>query len=596
MGMCSTSSPRKRSVKTGLLTIIQLLILSVLPGFICIPARGAVLKHSDVIFMYQADRPVYEAYGATVLAWGGRPSPEALEQAKGVKFFGSVGMVTEFSRFHDRFPDDYESGLCRDVNGQPVKVPWLTDHQHKGIPYWWCCTQQPVFRQYLKERVIDTIKAGADGLHIDDHMGSAGGLWLGLCFCDRCVEGFRTHLKSLPARQRASLGIDKLETYNYRDAVRAWISDAPGKERKPTQHPLWNEWTVYQCRAAAAFMEELHSLANQTAGHPIPMGANAGLLWPRHLADYKTLDLFSAETDHHASQRKFSDLPLFAYRLADAVGRPYAATASGGDWAFIAEHKLPGLVRGWIALSYAAGHGLMAPHRQWCYTPEKGTHWYQGPAEKFAPLYQFARRNAGLFDGYETHADIGIVLPHAAFIRNPSPWFDLGQQCASRNISYRLLLGGDGIVDHPLSSGDLAASSVLVAPAPGDLQPPDRQALASAAEKQQVFERLEDALRIVRPAVRVEDGQPVRVFARVKPGAAVVHVLNYAYDAEHDDVRQLERVRLKVDLAALGVGESASCEFWEPDADPRQVELANGIIEIPRLGLWGIVKFSGEPR
>jgi hypothetical protein len=52
---------------------------------------------------------------------------------------------------------------------------------------------------------------------------------------------------------------------------------------------------------------------------------------------------------------------LFAYRLADAVGRPYAATASGGDWAYIKEAHLPGLVRGWIGLSYAAGHGLMAP-------------------------------------------------------------------------------------------------------------------------------------------------------------------------------------------------------------------------------------------
>ena len=142
-------------------------------------AVGAVVNRSDVVFMYQADRAIYAQYGATVLAWGGKPTPKSLAEAAGVKFFGSVGMVTEFARYYDRFPETYEQGLCRDIQNQPVKVPWLTDHQHHGKPYWWCCTQQPLFRKYLTERVVETVQAGAAGLHIDDHLGTAGGLWLG---------------------------------------------------------------------------------------------------------------------------------------------------------------------------------------------------------------------------------------------------------------------------------------------------------------------------------------------------------------------------------------------------------------------------------
>ena len=72
-------------------------------------ASEPVSKQSDVVFMYQADRATYEQYGATVLAWGGMPtthSKEAAEQA-GVKFFASVGMVTEFSRYYERFPQTY---------------------------------------------------------------------------------------------------------------------------------------------------------------------------------------------------------------------------------------------------------------------------------------------------------------------------------------------------------------------------------------------------------------------------------------------------------------------------------------------------------
>ena len=62
------------------------------------PAAPWSLQRSDVVFMYQADRGTYEEYGATVLAWGGQPTPESLEAARGVSFFGSVGMVTVLNR------------------------------------------------------------------------------------------------------------------------------------------------------------------------------------------------------------------------------------------------------------------------------------------------------------------------------------------------------------------------------------------------------------------------------------------------------------------------------------------------------------------
>jgi hypothetical protein len=113
--------------------MIRLFLLTALPAVL--PATGAVLSRSDVVFMYQADRATYTKYGATVLAWGGKPTPESRAAAQGVKCFGSVGMVTESSSYHERFPQTYDLALCRDIDGNPVKVPWLTDHQHKGIPF-----------------------------------------------------------------------------------------------------------------------------------------------------------------------------------------------------------------------------------------------------------------------------------------------------------------------------------------------------------------------------------------------------------------------------------------------------------------------------
>src|SRR5512137_685513 len=187
------------------------------------PAQLPVLQRSDVVFMYQAGRQTYEDYGATVLAWGGKPTPKSLAEAQGLKFFGSVGMVTEFSRYYERFPQTYEQGLCRDVDGKPYKVPWLTDHQHKGVPYWWCCTRQPLFRQYISERVTETVQARATGVHIDDHLGTAGGLWLGGCFCDRCLAEFPAYLALLPKVEVSRLGISDPLTFNFKPVLLAWL-------------------------------------------------------------------------------------------------------------------------------------------------------------------------------------------------------------------------------------------------------------------------------------------------------------------------------------------------------------------------------------
>jgi len=548
-----------------------------------------VLQRSDVVFMYQADRQTYTDYGATVVAWGGRPNARVLEAARGLKFFGSVGMVTEFARYYDRFPDTYAEGLCRNLDGQPYKVPWLTDHQHKGVPYWWCCPRQPLFRQYLAERVTDTVKAGAYGVHIDDHLGTAGSLGLGGCFCQRCVEQFQDYLKALPKETLARCDVTDPAQFNYRDALRAWLAQKPG--RHLSQHLLWPHWRIYQLKGAAAFIAELRTLAAGAAGRPVPMGANACLLWGPHLADYQSLDLFSAEIPHQAETRRFSDDPIVAYRLAEAVGRPLAATASGGDWAFIKAQQLPGLVRGWIALGYAAGHCLMVPHRQWCYTPQLGTHWYDGPKEKFAPLYQFVRQHAQLFDPFQTYADVTVAVAHRTLDRDTRRVVSLCNQLTAAHLSYRLLLGGDEIVDHPLPSEDLQRAQRLWVIEPKDFQQADQARLAEVP-RQRRYETMQQLLTQLTPAVRPESPDPVRVFPRIAPGRAVLHLINWQYDPSRDDVVPIHNLKLRLQLAALGVGKATEARLCSPGTAPVTLPIQDGQLTVPELGLWAIVELT----
>lgn len=562
-------------------------------GLVSASAQIPVLKRSDVVFMYQAGRPAYQEYGGTVLAWGGRPTPATLADAKDVKFFGSVGMVTEFNRYCQRFPTNYEQGLCRDLNGQPFKVPWLTDHQYRGIPYWWCCTHQPLFRQYISERVTDTVQAGAYGVHVDDHLGTAGSLWSGGCFCDRCVEGFRGEVRNLPPEELARLQIPNADTYDYRKIVQEWVARQPG--RKPQSHPLYERFRSYQLRDAAQFMMDLRQLAAQTAGHPVPMSANACLLWGPHLNDYLALDYFSAEIEHHAPQRRLDDSPVVAYRVADAVGRPLASTASGQDWAYIKEQNLPGLVQSWVALSYAAGHCLMVPYRQWCYTTAKGTHWYEGPKEKFAPLFQFVRQHAVLFDDFDNLPDLTLAFAHRTFAAQGQQIVRACNQLAAAHLSYRLLLGGDDVVDHPLPAAALRASPRLLVLEPKDFTPADQRLLATLPESQTRLANVAQALTNIVPAVRLESEAAVRLFPRVKPGAAVIHLVNWNYDAARDGVVPVRNLRLKLDLAGLGLPGATEARVHSPGAQPQTLRLDNATLTVPELHLWSVLELRTGP-
>ncbi len=562
---------------------------------ICGAATSAplpVLKRSDVVFMYQAPKEVYEAYGATVLAWGGTPKTKPVEPSLGVKYFGSVGMVTEFARYYERFPSNYDQGLCRNLKGEPFRVPWLTDHQHKGVPFWWCCTRQPLFRQYISERVVETVKGGVDGVHIDDHLGTAGALFVdGGCFCGQCVREFRDYLRTLPAEELQRHAIKDVDAFDYAETLRGWLAQNPG--RKVTDHPLWNRWRAYQLRGAAAFMAELRALAARTAGKPIPMSANACLMWGPHLNDYQSLDYFSAEIEHHAPQKALSDDPLAAYRIAQAVNRPLAATASGGDWAFIQENKLHGLVQSWAALGYAAGNCLMAPYRQWCYTPQKGTHWYAGPQEKFAPLYHFVRQNAASFDDSVTYPDLIVAYAQRTFDRDLRKFTGVIHQLAAANVSFRLALGGDDVVEHALSASDFPGTAPVLVLAPDDFQSADKTLLASIPQARR-FESAASALAKIAPAVRVASTGELRAFPRVKPGSAVIHLVNWKYDPTRDAVEPAKNVRLNLNLQALGIPNVKAARVFAPDAEPFTVPIQDGSLTVPQVNLWSVIELKAQ--
>lgn len=373
------------------------------------------LKESDVVFMYAAADPgVYREYGATFVGWGGADTAERVKfhHDLGIRCTGSMWCLTAGAKLLHGDAALREA-VGRDIAGDPIAVPWLWDHAHEGTPCWFGCTNHPAFRRHNRDRVRQVMAGGADGLHVDDHLGvAATATWMGAgCFCDHCMAAFRAWLKKNAAAERLrEAGVDGLENFDYRSIVRRFATDRKTYNAVHMQIPLMDLFKRFHLEAAAENVRQLGELAAEVAGRPVLLSANAAQPEDRqkgiHQGVWPYITHVIGELEQHASAGTDRlDDAVAAYRMATRLDKPMAATAAGTDWAFVKAHKAEDLVRLWIAVAYAHGQRFMTPHRVWCFTPELGTHWYDGPTDAYAPLYQFVRKQAEWLDGFEDMDD-----------------------------------------------------------------------------------------------------------------------------------------------------------------------------------------------
>ncbi len=585
----------------GLLTLLTICLVN--PAARADAPASRALRRSDVVFMY--DNPdLYETYGCTVMGWSGWGNPERVQLAheRGVRLFStSVGFLTEGRRMID-FSEDFLDAACRDLRGEPFPVPWLWDHEHKGQKFWWWCTNSPLYREYLDMRLKEAMASGADGLHIDDYRGTSGSVtWRAGGFCRHCMAAFREYLAAEVApNQLAELGIDDLANFDYREFLLEQGLDPADYSARRTSLPLAAEFYDFQVQSNTAFVAQYRARAEELAGRAIHLSVNSGLSNPHALAIAPHLSYFCCEVGHAAASRQPPTAPVTIYKLGDGLDRPVAATASGHDWAFVKEHQLSGLVRTWIAMSYAFGHQLMAPHRQWCYTQERGTHWYSGPTEEYAWLYQFVRQNQDRLDGYQAIAPIGLLYDNAARRAGAGSIDPIAQQLAARNLPFTIVVAGDNWLDVRLDPQQLEEFQALIVTEPLKLDAEQRAALQPLKEQDRLVvgpdaERLED---LVGRPVQVEGAEQVWVVPRARrddSAPPVIHLLNRAYDAETDQMLPQSEFILRLD-PALFVSTPTRAVLHAPQAEPLELEVrTNGghlELTVPSLDLWAILAFS----
>lgn len=588
----------RKTVWFGILTCV---------GVSLVQAQDRVIRRSDVVFMYD-NAAMYEPYGCTVLGWAGHAQAEHIRTArsKGIRHFSSsIGFLTEFKRVID-FDDNFLDAACRNFEGEPFIVPWLWDHhhQHNGHGAYWWCTQSPLYRKYLESRLVEVMRTGVDGLHIDDYRGTSGAVtWKSACFCRHCLAGFRGYLASRVSKEkRTALGLTSLKDFNYRQFLLDRGVTPELYRTKRWEQPLAEEFLDYHVRANLEYVQAFRRKAEEIKGGPISLSVNSGLNSAHALMIAPELDYFCCEVGHEASGMKAASHPITIYKLGDALDRPIASTASGQDWAFTAEHNLPGLIRSWTALSYAFGHTLMAPHRQWCYTKEKGTHWKTWPPEDFADLYQFIRKHSRYFDGYNAVARVAVVYDNAARRRYRADIEPICTTLAERNIPFTIVLAGDDWLPRRLSEEQLQPFSAVIVHKDHNMDP-DQQAVLEAVKRDARLITWPDeaALATQVPAfVQVEDSAPVMVVPRVHPdpeAPLVLHVLNRSYDADTDRWPPLHKLRIRLHPELMS-GRTLTAAHWvSPDGPTTECTLGDHhLVTVPTCGMWGLLVLESTPR
>lgn len=369
---------------------------------------GSVLRESEVVFMYgHRDPEIYRAFSATFQGWGGAARPEQARMFRelGMRATGTIWCLTAGAK---RLHEDavLREAVARDILGAPVAVPWLADHAYNGTPSWFGCTNNPAFRRLNRELAGDAVSIDVDGLHIDDPLGSAGAMAFGGCFCDYCMAAFREYARRVvPEPEFRAAGVRDPERFDYRGMVRAAVATREEYLRQRQALPLMEHFMRFQNEAAAENIRGVARAAMERAGRKLLISVNAYDIEDRFLPiinlDEVTHVVCEVRQGGTAEPDRFRDT-AGAYARGLRAGKPVAATATGGNWAWVKAQNAIELPKIWIAFAYACGQRFMAPdpERQWCHTNELGTHWYAAPAGQYAPIYRFIRANASLFDGY----------------------------------------------------------------------------------------------------------------------------------------------------------------------------------------------------
>ncbi|NOZ22762.1 MAG: LamG domain-containing protein [Planctomycetes bacterium] len=479
-----------------------------------------------------------------------------------------------------------------DFDGKPVVAPWMVAFNKKN-PWYWGCNNRPPFMDISVARAKKCIDAGADMIQFDDWylVVSAAG-WSASCFCPECMAAFPKDLKEhVPAEELAKLGIDHLETFNYRQYLveKHGIRNAEEYKAKKRSLPTTKYFEAFQRRSVRAFFKELRKRINAYAGRVVPMSLNSSFAYPdqRHNFMPDLVDFLQGETWH---------MGLIDLAIAAKAGEGL------GKWqVFVPKPLDVNEMRMAVAAAYALGQIMLVPWDMYMGSDETGVRpRYYGTVEEYGNLYHFVRDNPQLFNGCESPAMVGLIVNLDHYDKNRVA--DVCQRLLDAQVPFAFVPVGHAFYDASLTPERLRPFRMIITLNPKEqFEADDWTALEAVADDVPVLRDDQATPKDLESLSPFEVWGPkgVYIVPRVKRDAAhrtlICHVLNRTGIGGAEGLRSVSfLVRRKAFL-----GKALKSVRWHtPNRAAMDLEyeaFPNGIqVIMPRLPIWGIAELTFE--
>jgi len=563
------------------------------------------LKRSDTPFSVRWQKrteapAVMQSFHATQCLWVYGADPAVIQRIRdlGMGYQGTLNGLqgTEQSTPGPAAQGD-PTGRHENLDGQKNMPSWMVTFKP---PHYTGCCNHPAFRELFFQAAKQLVDSGVDLLHVDDWAMNAS--WVmhgGVCFCEPCRAGFRAWLQQrLTPAELAELGISDISSFDYREHLRRnGVPDAATYRAKFRELPLTPQFIDFQVASMREFFREFRRrLDAWSPDRYIPVSANTLLtrLDPhQNLCGVDVLDFFVGESSQDAARQTAAEY-VFAAKAAEACGLSQVVSPIPRSTA---------RTRAALATTYALGQTHLVPWDLYMGSDATGIQpRYFGTREQYGDLYDFIHDHAGLLDGYESAAEIG-VLANADEPGSPS-LAQFCQQLAAQQLPFHLVLGASRGGRVPVRAADLEAVRLVVEFSP----------LASFCdEDQHVIQQVREsgATRFVRAdadlaamcrvrglaRLRVEGPEGIYAFPRVhgERRSAAIHLVNWNFGRDGERGELYRNVTLSL-LAPPHWGPLAAAVFHQPGqpAAPLEPEVHDDCIRLtlPPFDTWGIVEIQ----
>jgi hypothetical protein len=368
--------------------------------------------------------------------------------------------------------------------------------------------------------------------------------------------------------------------------------------------PMLDIYRDFQMEYDKQFILEVISAAREAGTGEVPAAGNACMLWPDWLICGEFLDFFVIELDFWSEP---GHVPVLQYKIASALERPMAAWPIGPSVGQIKKNGYYGMLKQWIALTYAHGANFMIPYHLWASTHESGDMAViDAPFDEYAPLYDFVRENAALFDGYDDLTRIAVLYSNGA---RRSMSTALSQTCwelLNANVPFSLALAEDKYVPAYATAnpGTLEKYELVIVPEYSldwaRLTESSRSMVEKLMDEQKAihWKGADDLATRIDPLVSVEQGVKLWVVPRKNPDNPevpyVIHVVNNRYDREMDILHPQGDAMIRLSREMIGGLDLSGVRAYVPGKDPESLDIeftAEGdlLVPLPEANLWWLL-------